>query len=210
MPIELVTKYTKLFKPSTKQFNLTLDDLAVIHPNISFGPEMPVDFINSLGCYPIEQVIKPTGDVVTELEPILQEDGTYLQTYSAREFNEEELKRNLDNRVREILQSKKNKIQSEITYGYRHSDTDTIQVEQKDIICLKRLVEKANALIDNKSEENIKVRTKENKFIYLKPQDYLELYEKCMDFIDSKKQEYWDLEEELNAAKCIEELKDHY
>lgn len=63
------------------------------NPQVSF-PRNPSDSIlSNYSVYPVQATTQPTGDVVTEVNPVLT-SGQWVQTWSTREFTAEEVAAN--------------------------------------------------------------------------------------------------------------------
>lgn len=86
-----VTKDTLLIHVESKTYPLTLAALKLRHTNISFGQEVDEQLLTHLGYAVVQPGLAPVGDVVTEGEPLLMANGTYLQNFEARAYNEQEL-----------------------------------------------------------------------------------------------------------------------
>lgn len=74
----------------TLQYPISLGDIRVSNPALSFGHNPSREFIFAKGYDAVVQTPKPTGDVVVELEPVL-EDGLWRQVWSARDYNDSEI-----------------------------------------------------------------------------------------------------------------------
>lgn len=60
------------------------------NPNISFPDEVDVEYLNNLGYFVVQEVAQPTGDVVTEGDPVFS-GGVWSQSWTARDYNADEL-----------------------------------------------------------------------------------------------------------------------
>lgn len=98
-----ITSNTRYIKVATKAFPLSLDFIR--SENLSFSIPTPptLEMVQELGYEPIHPTTEPIGDVVTEIEPVKNEDGEYQQTFSVRAFTTAELQQRLDVTKTELL-----------------------------------------------------------------------------------------------------------
>lgn len=72
------------------------------NPQVSFPSNPPDELIADYNVYPVQATNRPTGDVVTEVDPVLT-GGQWLQAWSVREFTEQEIADNLAARRAEMV-----------------------------------------------------------------------------------------------------------
>lgn len=127
----------------TKEYPITEDDIRSRHPNISFPRVITQTSVISFGYQVVNEVNKPEGDVVTEGEPNKRPDGSWVQTWNVREFNEDELadRANL---------TREESLKKGIPYKFPEStEIDAIQVTDRDMTILNTLYIFAKDNLDN-------------------------------------------------------------
>lgn len=72
------------------------------NPQVSFPKNPSNDLLVEYNVYLVQPTDMPTGDVVTEVDPVLT-DGQWVQTWSVREFTPEEIAANLAGRRAEMV-----------------------------------------------------------------------------------------------------------
>lgn len=92
---QFVTHSDLLIHEDTKEYPVTLDQIARRHV-IGLGAATHRSDIAALGYKVVDPVVRPKGDVVTEIFPVREGDG-WVRAYEVREFTELEKEGNLNN-----------------------------------------------------------------------------------------------------------------
>lgn len=86
----IINQSTKLVNYRTNEYPQYLRNLYSQNPNISFPENMDEDMAHKFGYAVVYETPKPKGDVVYEGYPRLNAESKYVQTWTVREYTEEE------------------------------------------------------------------------------------------------------------------------
>lgn len=109
----LVNSRTRLIRPEGpkgKEYPVYLTDVRDAHPNVSFSPEQPEENLHPYGFFAVHNTEVPVDDIVSEVEPVLGEDGVWYRQYEHRPFNEDEIAQQLQAVKQEAI----NRVQQEL------------------------------------------------------------------------------------------------
>jgi hypothetical protein len=93
-------KYIKILDGIPKQY--TLSDLFKDNKNVSFPDNINDDLLSDYNVFPLIETQKPLGDVVVEGLPKF-EDGHWIQTWVIRDYTEEEIQQNLNQKRQNMV-----------------------------------------------------------------------------------------------------------
>lgn len=100
--------------------------------NVSIGSWVYDVSISEFGYFPVLDSEIPVGDVVTEGEPELREDGSWYKTWASRDYTEDEIQSNLYQAKTEAIQKAKQSfeqfVNSGVTVGEHRFSTSTNSV----------------------------------------------------------------------------------
>lgn len=172
----------------TKKYPIYESQIRQLHPNVSFPREMSQSAVEGFGFDIVNPTERPSGDVVTEGEPVQLQDGSWEQTWMVREYNEEELAARA-NITREDM------IKNGVPYTFPGSDTpDAIQIHDRDMTILNTLRIFAKDNIDNPEYVQI-FRSLNNNNYHLTAQDVLDMTEHVFTTVQSIYQQSWELKD---------------
>lgn len=126
MPIDKTNKiyaWNKMLRISDMKYPVYFTDFLKEHTNTSIGDFVwEYEFADIWGYFLVHDTPQPEGDVVIEGFPEYnEEEGLWYQTWTVRDFTEEEIAQNLVNA--------KNQFQSESTFAYSNEIMSGIAVD---------------------------------------------------------------------------------
>jgi len=180
-----ITDYTKLIRISDRTYPVYMPAVRKENPLKSFAINPTVLQISKVGYAVVEPVDRPTGDVVTEGDPEL-DNGVYKQTWVVRSFNADELAANLST-AKTTLQNQLNTycdnlLELGVSYDFGGTDgTQHVQVRDGDRANLASLRIKAQNRIAASDETVALFRTYENKIISMTPEQIVTMTDAAFD-----------------------------
>lgn len=93
---ERVNKNTRFIEVDTLQYPVFLSTITAKYNDRSFAEEPLLVDIQGLGYEKVEDSVVPSGDVVTEGQPVLRSDGKWYRGWVTRPYNPQEYQSNLD------------------------------------------------------------------------------------------------------------------
>lgn len=93
------------------------------NPNISFPDETEEEYLNGLGYFIVQEVAQPTGDVVTEGDPVFA-NGVWTQVWNVRTFTADELASQLDVTKTAMMADITNKLTAALEKGFSFAFSD--------------------------------------------------------------------------------------
>lgn len=90
-----IENWTPMIRTADMAYPVYLSDFLAANPNISIGSFVYEENMVEFGYFPVHDVEVPKGDVVTEGDPIQDENGTWFKTWNVRDFTPEEVAQNL-------------------------------------------------------------------------------------------------------------------
>lgn len=207
-PISFNTRFIEI---ETGEYPLTFQAIKAKHPLTSFAAEPTAGQLDGMGYAVVNPVEMPVGDVVTEGEPLLKEDGSYEQVFVVRAFTEEELALRLKMSQAELM-TKLRVLRDEAlekgapfdfggNFGVQH-----VQLRDGDRANVIGLRFKAEALLDAGSSDLMGVRTFENVRVPLTAGQFMDLSWKYMAAFEAVMDNSWHYEDLIKASDSIVEL----
>lgn len=80
---------TRMVQIATEEFGITLSEIKHRHRNVIWGSSIDETLIGILGYAVVDPTVKPEGDVVEEVAPVLT-NGRYAQQWSVRPYTDTE------------------------------------------------------------------------------------------------------------------------
>ncbi|BDD79456.1 hypothetical protein [Burkholderia phage FLC8] len=93
------------------------------NPNISFPDETEEEYLNGLGYFIVQEVAQPTGDVVTEGDPVFA-NGVWSQVWNVRSFTADEVASQLDVTKTAMMTDITNKLTAALEKGFSFAFSD--------------------------------------------------------------------------------------
>lgn len=208
--MSLVTNSTLLIHVESEEYPISLAQLRRRHPNISLPLNPTEEQVAALGYAVVQNVERPSGDVVTEGVPVVIE-GVYTQQWEVRPFNQEELANQLEIR-KQGLRERINQLREEnFDHGFRYvfpdGEEQGFQLRTEDRVNLVGPHMEAKAYIDaGIPEATFDFRTYENKTKELTAPQVIEFTEAAMQYVKNVYAASWSLKDLIDAAQSVEEL----
>lgn len=204
----VVDRSTPLVCIATGEYPLYLRDLTVRVGNISFGSTVNASVLEELGYAPVVAVPPPQGDVVNEVTPVAV-DGVYKQTYSVREFTEEEKADRLTKAKERILLDIEAWRVKQFEKGFPHRFGENvyhIQVRTVDRgnISDCRIIAK-EALAEGGSP-TFNFRTFENVTVTLNAEEMVALANETLAQVQAGYMLSWNLKDQVSEATSVEDF----
>lgn len=176
--------------------------------NYTFAPVPDLDFLKSAGYMVIRDSEIPTGDVVTQVTPVLIEDQWY-RAYSVRSFTPEEIEAALNAERQVRLQLLGERLVERLAQGYESSIRGTTQhLNLSDVNAsdLGDQLRRAQSALDRGASTTFRIRTIENQTFTLNAQETVDLIDAALAERQRIRELSWDLEDLLNMAEVMEDL----
>ena len=207
---EKVTNATLLIEVATKLYPVTLNMIfEKFKPmNMSFSLNPPRVDIEGLGYAVVTPTVKPTGDVVVESQPEL-EDGVWYQTWISRDFNEQELATQLEYAkitANDNIMAVRN---NDFELGTTHTVDDktfNVQLRVEDRVNILAMYVIAKEMVTAGSDHLEPFRSYENETIMLNPQQAVDMAMTALAAVKSISQSTWTLKDQVDSAKVIADI----
>jgi len=205
---------TRLIRLKDKAYPKYLYDMRQDNMQNSFGStiesEKLYNFPNPYAyVYLVDQ---PPGDVVTEGEPVLnEEDGKWYQYWVVREFNEQELAERLAFGRDDALQNAKQVLSNDLNSGLEitlKSSGEKVKLimtaeERVNLMGIRIVAEKrVNASDDTK----FTVRKADNQSFQAEPAEVIEFVEEALEVYNGYLEKYWQFKSDVANATTLETL----
>lgn len=183
------------------------------NPLTSFGPVITNVAAIPLGYMVVNETVRPDGDVVEEGQPTLGDDGEYYQTWSSRDFTEEELEASLETKKAELLRQVEALTSSALAAGasFDFSETDTPNIgkvamrdgDRVNVIGLKQAAERELA---NSTNGQIYIRCVGGDIKAMSPQKCIDMSWAVYGAFTAVMAASWGLQGQIKAASSIAAL----
>lgn len=205
-----INQSTRFIVIATGEFPLTLAEIRLRHPNISYGTSADEVFFKALGYSVIQPTEKPTGDVVTEAPPLLQ-DGVYIQQWTARAFTDEEMNAQVATRVMEINvdvdRALTAALEKGVAFDFGDIGTLHIQMRAEDRINISGLKQAAEYAIQNGLPDKVfRIRTYENVVVEVMAVDLVSMAWTYLDSFSALMEKAWKIKDDAKVAQTLAEL----
>lgn len=205
-----ITASTQFIAIATGEYPLGLTQIRQRHLNISFGTSADEVFFKALGYGVVVPSEKPTGDVVVEATPLL-EDGKYVQQWTARAFNQEELntqlaarRANIEADVDALLVRT---LEKGAAFDFGELGTLHVQMRTEDRINITGLKQAAEYAISKGMADNVfRIRTYENVVVEVMAEDLLNMAWAYLDAFSAFMEKVWKIKDDAKVAESLEEL----
>lgn len=205
-----INQSTRFIVIATGEFPLTLAEIRLRHPNISYGTSADEVFFKALGYGVIQPAEKPAGDVVTEAPPLLQ-DGVYIQQWTARAFTDEEMNAQVATRVMEINvdvdRALTAALEKGVAFDFGDIGTLHIQMRAEDRINISGLKQAAENAIQNGLPDKVfRIRTYENVVVEVMAVDLVSMAWTYLDSFSALMEKAWKIKDDAKVAQTMAEL----
>lgn len=205
-----VTNNTQLIRISTGEYPLYLSQVRRTHPSVGIAQTPTEADMGELGYAVVHTVERPIADVVEQGEPI-ELEGRYEQSWTVREFNEQEIAQRLqqrkDERVAQLMQERDAKLTVGAEHIFNDESVQHIQLRDGDRANLAGLRNKAEELIKDGIEDPVMFFiTYENNLVYMTPSEMRELTNVAFEGYTTIMGQTYLIKEQIRAATTLEEL----
>ena len=207
----IIDSNTRFIFTETSEYPLTFQQIKQRLNNVSFPSEVTYEMMAWFNFLAVLPVTPPTGDVVTEGQPFLRQDGYYEQTYEVRAFTPEEHAAYLLVRQNEELSkvttlrlaavARGVPVDFGAPYGVQY-----MQLRDGDRVNILGLRIQANAMIAAGDVTPINIRTYENLSVPLTPQKVIDLSWSSLAGYQQIMGAAWDLQDLIRAAESLADL----
>lgn len=115
---------TRMIKTDTGEYPKYLADMRAENPNVTMPATLRIDQAARFKYAPVFDSEIPTGDVVSEVEPTLGQDGYYYRAYEVRPFNAEELAAQLASKKASLKSELDGLMKAATAQGVKHQFLD--------------------------------------------------------------------------------------
>lgn len=209
-----VDSSTRLIRLKDKAYPKYLYDMRQDNMQNTFGStiesEKLANFPNPYAY--VNLVDQPTGDVVTEGQPVLnEEDGQWYQHWDVRAYNDQELADRLAYERDNLLQNAKTVFSNdlisglEVTVGTAGDKYKLIMTAEERVNLLGvRLV--AEARVNKSDSTKFTLRTADSKSFQAEPASVMELVEDAFEIYNGYMEKYWQFKSDVANATTIAAL----
>lgn len=198
-----INDYTRLINVNTLKYPVYFPEARRLNPNVSFPALCREDYLAPYGYVPVLDSIPPEGDVVTEITPVLAEDGRFYRTYEVRDYNEEE-----------FWEFKKNRVESASFFYYNDLSTGLYFTHNSELLQASFTSSDMNYLNIVKEfperYSTISIKLIDGVLLDIPYAEGMALYSDILDAFDAISELYFHYLAELYAARntseCPEEL----
>lgn len=194
-------------KLSNKQYPVYQSDLVRAFPAISFGETISPELLAYLGYGEVEQTPRPEGDVITEKEPELGDNGKYHQVWDVRELTSEEKESQLESRKSEAMQQVKEatsaslRLGAEFNFGTEEApDFGRVAMEDGDRVNVLGLKQAAERAVATGSESPMFIRCVDDSIKAMAPSKCIEMCWAVYDAYTAVMAASWSIQSGIAAA----------
>jgi hypothetical protein len=205
---KIITSDSILIDIKSQEYPLTIKDLGKRHTTISFGTSVPVDYLTHLGYAVVESTPRINGIVVEEGVPVLV-DGVYYQAWIVRDYSEQELNTQLEQKKAELLTTVQTKKSQALMVGQPFAyegKTYHLQLRSTDVAMITALMMDAQRRLDAGDESKMLVRSYENECVMLSAANVKELTVEALTTVMEIHAKVWAFQSNVQKVKSISEL----
>lgn len=207
-----ITNDTVFIYTVSGEYPLTFDKVKKLFLSESATKEnVTLEELKNVGIQIVYPVVKPKGDVVHEMYPVLRLDGTYTQSFSARAFTSEEIAQTFSLKKQElltqvsVLKEKSLEAGAPIDFGGNYG-IQHVQMRSGDRANILGLRVKAEKLIAENSNEMMAIRTFENNVVPVTADQMLQISWKILGAYEEVMGTAWHYEDLIKASETIGDL----
>jgi hypothetical protein len=209
--VSVINGSTPLIKLETKEYPRYYRNLKADNQQTIFSSDtLPVDKLANYGYALVNPTAQPEGDSVTQGDPELREDGAWYQTWIVAE-SDPSIKFN-DARAR-LLAEALSLVDTELAIGLpfeKEVDGKTItyhlQAGDSDRPNWLGVFQVAQLRKAAGQDDAVAIRTYENTFVSLKPDEIIANLLALFTGIDAAYKRYWEFKDAVNAMKAGDTL----
>lgn len=178
------------------------------YPNIMFSDEYSNDeALIPQGYVPVYPTDQPAGDVVDYGTPEKREDGKYYDTWTVREFTEEELAANLEAAKQIALSQLDSARYNAYAKGYEDKVGDTtnlysLTAENQQLLTALRILADA----ETNADREFTLRTVDNRSVKAKKDEVQRVTTAVLEHCLAILEQLWELADEVVAATKIADI----
>lgn len=206
---KIITSNDTLIHIESEKYPLTIRDLGARHPHISFGTEVPEDFLKYLGYDVVQKTPRISSDgLVEEGKPIYTDEG-YEQVWVTREPTEEENASQLEYQKTDLLMNTTSEQDRVLSVGQPflyEGKVHHLQLRHRDVAMITALMVISQRRVELGDDSLMLVRTYENVCVYLSPTNVLELTAGALLSITELHASKWEFQSKVSQAKSIPDL----
>lgn len=202
----VITDWQPLIRVSDQAYPLYMPYVRSSTPNTSFPIPIRDYILEPFGYAPVYDTPFPAGDVVTEGNPELKEDGKWYRTWNIRPFTEEEIAANLVVAKQTLIDQAVSLLATDTYKGIPYTfKGKTYQVEVvgdrlTTLVCVKSLVKEAE---DN---EIFQYSFLDETIVDFTKEEFLAMWTAVMNTLYSATKSQWAFREIIKATEDIKNL----
>ena len=210
----IITNTTPLLNLETSEYPVFLPQIKLSLPNLSFSFAPTDTHLFALGYVCVNSTPKPLGEVVVEGHPDLALNGKYVQTWTTRPFNEEEIVLTLQSAKANLGYSlgilKAEALERGAPYFFEGSAVPLhVQLRDQDRASLLQLGIKAESLrVKGIDTPVFNFRTCENVMRLLTPVQMISVVDSAFSSYTRILEATWALKAHIANAQALENLPD--
>lgn len=203
----LVYDSTPMINVETKEYPVYFYEMRTRFPNSSFPIPCRDTWLVPFGYAPVLPSEKPEGDVITQGEPELREDGHWYVTWQVRDFTEEELVVEIQRRKDLSISTAKSVFEEDLNRGLPFTYEGSIyttKIRPFDITTLIAMKD----LAQRNADETFLLNSQEEIISGLNSQAVISTVNQIIDNYNTLVQDYWQFISQVKASTTLDEIPD--
>lgn len=200
-----VTNTTRLIKISTGEYPRYFSQVRQDNPNTMFGYPTTDITLKGFDHAPVLESEIPQGDVVTEIAPLLKEDGYYYTQYEVRPFTSEEYQEKLNTMKSSVREDIKYTLEQDLMQGIDYTFNGVkYNLKLRPFDISGYLATREIAKINTNDTYSINIGD-----VVIESLTSQQIEELTLNILQTYKEfmsDYWDFVKRLNSASAFEDI----
>lgn len=202
----LIYDWMPVIRLSDEKYPLYMPEVRGSTTQISFPVPIRDYILEGYGYMPVYSSDIPEGDVVTEGQPELREDGKWYMTWNARDFTPEEAAANLAKEKEYLISQGLSLLNYDLSTGIKYEykgvvySVDVMQEKLTILLCIKSLAK------DSSPDTNFEYSFMDGTLLSLTRDDFLTMWNSVMSSVYALNKAYWAFREVVKQSENVELL----
>lgn len=202
----LVYDWMPIIRLSDKKYPMYMPEVRASTTQTSFPVPIRDYMLEAYGYMPVYSSDIPEGDVVTEGQPELRDDGKWYMTWNARDFTPEEAAANLAKEKEYLISQGLSLLNYDLSTGIEYEykgvvySVDVMQEKLTILLCIKSLAK------DSSPDTNFEYSFMDGTLLSLTRDDFLTMWNSVMSSVYNLNKAYWSFREVVKQSGDVESL----
>ena len=208
----IVNSSTPLIRPYDRDGNLVMQwpvyliDARREWPNVSFSLEQNEENLYDFGYWPLLPGDRPSGDVVTEIAPVLV-DGKWVQQYEVRQYDETEIQQQFQEAMATAYAKLDGLLTSTYGLGFNYEKAEGVTHSFSLTSDNQQLMTGLHLLAKQSDAARVfKLRTLGNVTVDYTAEEVVALTTALMEYVVKVLEKLWELMDEISVATKVSEI----